>query len=211
MRSQFLGANAAADAGHILEVVCRTRQGFGETNLGHPEAAVAICTIAVERADEVGDPWLQSGALSTRARAHLKADDPHAALPDLQQSLNIAEEMNDARSIALRHRRLGETALHPKIADAQLPAHHLRLPASMFAGIGDDIGHTRTVLHLARALTLSGHAAEALSELAAIEQAVRDYGSVGYLADLRTVLGCPFRFSLAAGLAADLLSAVLSG
>lgn len=187
--SQFLGANAATDAGHILEVVCRTRQGFGETNLGHHEAAVAICTIAVERATEVGDPWLLSGALSTRARAHLKANDPHAALPDLQQSLSIAEEMNDARSIALRHRRLGETALHPKIADARLAAHHLRLAASMFTGIGDDIGHARTVLHLARALTLNGQAAEALSELIAIEQTVHDYGSVGYLADLSTVLG----------------------
>ncbi|MFD0204067.1 MULTISPECIES: hypothetical protein [Saccharothrix] len=189
VRSQFLGANAAADAGHILEVVCRTRQGFGETNLGHHEAAVAICTIAVERATEVGDPWLQSGALSTRARAHLKANDPHAALPDLQRSLNIAEEMNDARSIALRHRRLGETALHPKISDARLAAHHLRLAASMFSGIGDDIGYARTVLHLARALTLNGQAAEAASELAEIEQAVHDYGSVGYLADLCTVLG----------------------
>jgi tetratricopeptide (TPR) repeat protein len=187
--SQFLGANAAADAGHILEVVCRTRQGFGETNLGQHEAAVAICTTAVERAAEVGDAWLQSGALSTRARAHLKADDPHAALPDLQRALEIAEEMNDARSIALRHRRLGETALHPKIADAGLALHHLRLAASMFAGIDDDIGHARTVLHLARALTLNGQAAEAVSELAAIEQAVRDYGSVGYLADLCTVLG----------------------
>jgi hypothetical protein len=40
-----------------------------------------------------------------------------------------------------------------------------------------------------RALTLNGQAAEAVSELAAIEQAVRDYGSVGYLADLCTVLG----------------------
>ncbi|ANZ36029.1 hypothetical protein BBK82_08055 [Lentzea guizhouensis] len=189
VRSQFLGANAAADAGHILEVVCRTRQGFGLTNLGRHEAAVDICTIAVERADEVSDPWLQSGALSTRARAYLKADDPHTALSDLQRSLTIAEEMNDARSIALRHRRLGETALHPKIADARLAAHHLRLAASMFAGIGDDIGHARTVLHLARALTLNGQAAEAASELAEIEQAVHDYGSVGYLADLCTVLG----------------------
>jgi tetratricopeptide (TPR) repeat protein len=187
--SQFLGANAAADAGHILEVVCRTRQGFGETNLGHHEAAVAICTIAVELAAEVGDPWLHSGALSTRARAHLKADDPHVALPDLEHALEIAEGMNDARSIALRHRRLGETALHPKIADARLALHHLRLAASMFTGIGDDIGHARTVLHLARALTLNGQAAEAVSELAEIEQAVRDYGSVGYLADLCTVLG----------------------
>lgn len=187
--SQFLGANAAADAGHILEVVCRTRQGFGETNLGHHEAAVAVCTIAVERASEVGDPWLESGALSTRARAHLKADDPHAALPDLYRALEIAEEMSDARSIALRHRRLGETALHPKIADTQLALHHLRLAASMFTGIGDDIGHARTVMQLARALTLNGHAAEAASELAAIEQAVRDYGSVGYLADLCALLG----------------------
>ena len=189
VRSQFLGANAAADAAHILEVVCRTRQGFGLTNLGRHEAAVDICTIAVERADEVSDPWLQSGALSTRARAHLKADDPHTALSDLQRSLTIAEEMNDASSIALRHRRLGETALHPKIADARLAAHHLRLAASMFVGIGDDIGHARTVLHLARALTLNGQAAEALSELVAIEQAVHDYGSVGYLADLCAVLG----------------------
>lgn len=189
VNSQFLGANAAADAGHILEIVCRTRQGFGETNLGHHEAAVAICTIAVERAAEVGDPWLQSGALSTRARAHLKADDPHTALPDLQRALEIAEEMNDARSIALRHRRLGETALHPKIADARLALHHLRLAASMFTGIGDGIGHARTVLHLARALTLDGQADEAVSELAAIEQAVRDYGSVGYLADLCAALG----------------------
>ncbi|GAA0256560.1 hypothetical protein GCM10010492_66850 [Saccharothrix mutabilis subsp. mutabilis] len=97
--------------------------------------------------------------------------------------------MNDARSIALWHRRLGETALHPKIGDARLAAHHLRLAASMFTGIGDDIGHARTVLHLAQALTLNGQAAEALSELAAIEQAVHDYGSVGYLADQCTVLG----------------------
>ncbi|MBB4910084.1 hypothetical protein [Actinophytocola algeriensis] len=96
--------------------------------------------------------------------------------------------MNDARSIALRHSRLGETALHPKIADARLAALHLRLAASMFTGIGDVIGHARTVPHLARALTLNGHAAEALSELAAIEQAVHDYGSVGYLADLCTAL-----------------------
>ena len=97
--------------------------------------------------------------------------------------------MNDARGIALRHRRLGETALHPKIADAWLAVHHLRLAASMFTGIGDHIGHARTVLHLARALTLNGQAAEALSELAAIEQTVHDYGSVGYLADLCAVLG----------------------
>ncbi|MCP2243516.1 hypothetical protein [Lentzea aerocolonigenes] len=189
VRSQVLGADAAADAGHILEVVCRIRQGFGETNLGDHEAAIVTCTIAVERAAELGDPWLQSGALSTRARAHLKADDPRAALPDLHRALEFAEEMNDARSIALRHRRLGETALHPKIADARLALHHLRLAASMFTGIGDDIGHARTVLHLARALTLNGQAAEAVSELVAIEQTVRDYGSVGYLADLCTALG----------------------
>jgi tetratricopeptide (TPR) repeat protein len=132
---------------------------------------------------------LESGALSTRARAHLKADDPHAARPDLERALEIAEEMNDARSVALRHRRLGENALHPKIADARLAVHHLRLAASMFAGIGDHIGHARTVMHLARALTLNGQAAEALTALTAIEQAVHDYGSVGYLADLYTVLG----------------------
>ncbi|SDP65479.1 hypothetical protein [Lentzea jiangxiensis] len=59
----------------------------------------------------------------------------------------------------------------------------------MFAGIADDIDHARTVLHVARALTLNGQAAETVSELAAIEQAVHDYGSVGYPADLCSVLG----------------------
>ncbi|MFI7676346.1 NB-ARC domain-containing protein [Actinophytocola sp. NPDC049390] len=189
VQSQFLGANAAADAGHILEIVCRTRQGFGETNLGHHEAAITICTVAVQRATEVGDPWLESGALSTRARAYLKADDPHAARADLERSLTIAEDMHDGRSVALRHRRLGETALHPKSTDAKLAGHHLRLAANMFAGIGDHIGHARTVLHLARALTLNEQPFEALSELTVIEQAVRDYGSIGYLADLCTALG----------------------
>jgi hypothetical protein len=62
-------------------------------------------------------------------------------------------------------------------------------PRACSPGIGDDIGHARTVLRLARALTLNGQADQAASELAAIEQAVRDYDSVGYLADLCTVLG----------------------
>ncbi|MFF5990656.1 MULTISPECIES: hypothetical protein [Prauserella] len=55
----------------------------------------------------------------------------HAARPDLERALEIAED--------------------PKIADAKLAVHHLRLAASMFAGISDHIGHARTVMHLARA------------------------------------------------------------
>lgn len=189
VRSQSLGATAARDAGHVLEIVCRIRQGYAESSRGNHVAAIALCTVAAQRAAEVGDPGLESSALSTRARAHLKADDPHASASDLERALEFAEAANDLRGIALRHRRLGETALHPRIADTETAIHHLIIAAIMFDGVGDHPARARTVMHLARARIVNGQAKVAVLELEAIEQSVRDYGSAGYLADLYTVLG----------------------
>jgi hypothetical protein len=67
--TQRLGVAAAERCQHVLEAVFLARLGFGESNRADHEAAITACTRAVERASAFGDAWVQSAALSIRARA----------------------------------------------------------------------------------------------------------------------------------------------
>ncbi|WP_414939700.1 hypothetical protein [Amycolatopsis sp. cmx-11-51] len=69
VQTQQLGIVSAQHCKHILEAVFLARLGFGETNRSHHDAAITACTTAIERATAFGDGWIQSAALSTRARA----------------------------------------------------------------------------------------------------------------------------------------------
>jgi hypothetical protein len=67
--TQRLGTAAAERCQHVLQAVFLARLGFGESNRRHHEAAITAYASAVERASGFGDAWVQSAALSTRARA----------------------------------------------------------------------------------------------------------------------------------------------
>lgn len=187
--TQQRGADAARRCGHVLESVCLTRLGFAETNRRNHEAAVQACTAAVERATELGSGWAQSAALATRARARTAADDPRGALTDLGHALEIDEELGEPRSVALRHRRIGQAYTHPKITDYAQAIWHLHKSTEIMLSLGDEIGHARAVTYLAEAHLSAGQCDATLFELSRVVRALRSYGAPTYLAHAYTVMG----------------------
>lgn len=187
--TQQLGADAARRCKHVLESVCLTRLGFAESNRGNTEAAVAACTAAYECATDHGSQWAQSAALSTRARAFTAADDPRRALTDLAEALEIDEEQGERRSVALRHRRIGEAYTHPKITDYPQAIWHLRKATEIMSSLADEIGHARVVTYLARAHLGAGQCDAALFELRRVLRPLQSSGASAYLADVYTLMG----------------------
>lgn len=189
VHTQQLGILAAQRCTHVLEAVFLTRLGFGESNRSRHEAAVTACTTAIERAREFGDSWVLAAALSTRARAFTAAGKPRAALEDLGSALLLDEQRGDRRSIALRHRRIGQAYAHPEIADFPQATWHLREAAEMMEALGDDIAHARVVTYLAEVHVEARQPDAALFALRRIGNAVASYGSPRYCGHAYTVMG----------------------
>lgn len=187
--TQQLGVDAAQRCQHPLEAVFLARLGFGETNRAHHEAAITACTSAVERATTFGDAWVQSAALSTRARAFTAAGQPRAALVDLGSALPLDEQRGDRRSIALRHRRIGQAYAHPEIADFPQAIWHLREAAKTMDALGDEMAHARVMTYLAEAHVNARQPDAALFTLRRIEGALASCGSLRYRGHAYTVMG----------------------
>jgi tetratricopeptide (TPR) repeat protein len=201
LRTQQLGADAArrcqaadepsaGDPGfRLVEAVCLMRTAFAQTNLRDYEAALRTATAAVHLATDLRHDRTRSAALSGRARAHLAAGNPDAALEDLYPSLELAQRLGNQRGMALRHRRLGQTLAHPAIADYTRAIEHFQQAATLMRSIGDDLGHARVIIHLADARVHAGQADTALAELEGVVDTVQAHRSPGYIADLCAALG----------------------
>jgi tetratricopeptide (TPR) repeat protein len=187
--TQQLGVDAAQRCQHLLEAVFLARLGFGETNRAHHEAAITACTRAFERASTFGDSWVQSTALSTRARALTAAGQPRAALVDLGSALTMDEQRGDRRSIALRHRRIGQAYAHPEIADFPQATWHLREAAEAMEALGDETAHARVVTYLAEAHVDARQPDAALFTLRRIESTLASCSSLRYRGHAYTVTG----------------------
>jgi tetratricopeptide (TPR) repeat protein len=187
--TQQLGIGAARHHEHVLEAVFLARLGFAESNRGRHEQAIAACTEALERATTFDDPWIQSAALSTRARAFTKADDPRNALPDLAQALELDEHDGQRRSIALRNRRLGEAYAHPKIADYRQAIFHHRQAVEILDAIGDRTAHARAATYLAEAHVGAHQPDAALFALRRVQESLASCGLPLYRAHADTVMG----------------------
>ncbi|WP_233161050.1 tetratricopeptide repeat protein [Actinophytocola xanthii] len=187
--SQRLGAEAARRRSHVLESVCLSRLGFAETALGNDTAAEEACTQAVRRASELGDWWAEAAALSTRARARTARGECHGALADLERAVRLDEELGDRRSIALRHRRIGEIYCRPKMADFDRAIRHLRLAKDVMREVDDEIGLARAVTYLAKAHLGAGQWGTAVCEMGAVIDVLRSFGAPAYLVDVYAILG----------------------
>lgn len=180
VNTQELGILAAQRCQHVLEAVFLTRLGFGETNRAHHDAAITTCTAAIERAITFGDSWVQAAALSTRARAFTAAGKPRAALEDLGSALLLDEQRGDRRSIALRHRRIGQAYAHPEIADFPQAVWHLREAAERMEALGDEAAHARVITYLAEVHVSARQPDAALFALRRIENVLASCGSPRY-------------------------------
>ena len=187
--TQQLGILAAQRCQHVLEAVFLTRLGFGETNRAHHDAAITSCTTAIERARAFGDSWVQAAGLSTRARAFTAAGKPRAALEDLGSALSLDELRGDRRSIALRHRRIGQAYAHPEIADFPQAIWHLREAAERMEALGDEAAHARVITYLAEVHVNARQPDAALFALRRIENVMASCGSPRYRGHAYTVMG----------------------
>jgi tetratricopeptide (TPR) repeat protein len=189
VHTQQLGIPAAQRCNHVLEAVFLARLGFGESNRSHHDAAMAACAMAVERAAAFGDSWVQATALSTRARASTAAGRPRAALEDLGSALLLDEQRGDRRSIALRHRRIGQAYAHPEIADFPQATWHLREAAEMMEALGDEAAYARVITYLAEVHVNARQPDAALFALRRIDNALASGGSPRYRGHAYTVMG----------------------
>ncbi|WP_147263861.1 hypothetical protein [Prauserella sp. PE36] len=189
VQTQQLGIVSAQRCKHILEAVFLARLGFGESNRSHHDAAITACTTAIERATAFGDSWVQAAALSTRARAFTAAGQPRTALQDLGSALLLDEQRGDRRSIALRHRRIGQAYAHPEIADFPQATWHLREAAELMEALGDESGHARVITYLAEVHVAARQSDAALFTLRRIENALASCGSSRYRGHASTVMG----------------------
>ena len=57
----------------------------------------------------------------------------------------VDEQRSDRRSIALRHRRIGQAYAHPEIADFPQAIWHFREAAETMEALGDETAHARVV------------------------------------------------------------------
>ncbi|MFD5089204.1 hypothetical protein ACFWMR_01290 [Amycolatopsis thailandensis] len=189
VQTQELGIVSAQRCKHILEAVFLTRLGFGESNRAHHDAAITVCTTAIERATAFGDSWVQAAALSTRARALTAAGQPRTALEDLGSALHLDEQRGDRRSIALRHRRIGQAYAHPEIADFPQATWHLREAADLMEALGDQSGHARVITYLAEVHVAARQPDAALFTLRRIDDTLASCGSSRYRGHAYTVMG----------------------
>ncbi len=189
VQTQELGIVSAQHCKHILEAVFLTRLGFGESNRAHHDAAITACTTAIERATAFGDSWVQAAALSTRARALTAAGQPRTALEDLGSALHLDEQRGDRRSIALRHRRIGQAYAHPEIADFPQATWHLREAADLMEALGDQSGHARVITYLAEVHVAGRQPDAALFTLRRIDDTLASCGSSRYRGHAYTVMG----------------------
>jgi tetratricopeptide (TPR) repeat protein len=189
VRSQQLGIVAAQRCDHVLEGVFLTRLGFGESNRGHHNEAITACTTAIKRATAFNDSWIQAAALSTRARALTAAGRPRAALEDLGIALRLDEQRGDRRSIALRHRRIGQAYAHPEITDLPEAIWHLREAADIMESVGDDTAHARVITYLAEIHVQARQPDAALFTLRRIDNVLASCGSPRYRSHAYTVMG----------------------
>ncbi|HEX5115964.1 MAG TPA: ATP-binding protein [Pseudonocardiaceae bacterium] len=189
VNTQQLGIVAAQRCKHVLEAVFLTRLGFGESNRAHHDAAIAACATAIDRAKAIGDSWVLSAALSTRARALTAAGQPRAALEDLGSALSLDEQRGDRRSVALRHRRIGQAYAHPDIADFPQAIWHVREAAELMDLLGDAAAHARAITYLAEVHVNARQPDAALFNLRRIEEFLSSYGSPRYRGHAYTVMG----------------------
>jgi tetratricopeptide (TPR) repeat protein len=110
-------------------------------------------------------------------------------LEDLGSALPLDEQRGDRRSIALRHRRIGQAYAHPEIADYPQAIWHLREAAELMDALGDEAAHARVITYLAEVHVNARQPDAALFNLRRIDNTLASCGSARYRGHAYTIMG----------------------
>lgn len=162
------------------------RVAFSLSSMGLHEEAIANADSAVLRASALDDALVLSIAHSVRGRAHEFAGNLIAAIEEYEISLTLAEKVEDARSIALRHRRIASAKA--KRGDTTTAViTHLRTAEKLMIEIGDRHGHARVLTYLGQALLDAGQPAEALAAITPAFEALHAAANALHLAEAAAI------------------------
>lgn len=175
------------DQQSLRHAVFRARTAYALSTLHRYEEAVPEAELAIELARQAGTPQVLSTALSVYGRALQFAGQPRAALENYESALALAEQVKDTRSIALRHRRIGEVLV--QLDDIVAAIDHLHTAAELMNAAGDDLGHARVVTFLGRALLEKNEHDRAAATVEPVLEMLEKSGCAFYEAEALEVLG----------------------
>ncbi|WP_112273547.1 tetratricopeptide repeat protein [Lentzea terrae] len=185
---------ALAAAEHLPEdhqartlAVCHSRAAYALSSLQRHTEAFQASELALEYAWAADEPRILSAALSICGRAHQFAKQPHAAMKYYRQALALAEQLEDPRSLALRHRRIGEVLV--ELDDPSGAISHHEKAAELMKTADDTVGHARVITFLGRALLTGEQPASTYAAVYPALKILATSGSDYWQADANEVLG----------------------
>jgi tetratricopeptide (TPR) repeat protein len=171
----------------LRRAVFHARAAHALSSLHRHEDAIRELIVAIELAHQVGTPQVLSTTLSVHGRALQFAGRPRAALERYEEALALAEQVGDTRSVALRHRRIGEVLI--QLDDIVAAIDHLRTAAEMMDAAGDEIGRARVLTFLGRALLEKNEHARVAATVLPVLEVLEKSGCALYAAEALELLG----------------------
>lgn len=172
---------------HRYLAVCHSRCAYALSSLQRHFQALLEAERAVEYARRTDEPQIVSIALSIHGRALQFAGRPLSAKDCYQEALTLAEQLDDPRSLALRHRRMGELLVD--LDDLGGAISHYETAAELMATAGDTVGGARVRTFLGRALLATGDPAAAYAAVRPTLTTLEASGCDFWAADANEVAG----------------------
>lgn len=171
----------------LYRAVFHSRAAYALSSLQRHQEAISEAERGVELARQTDTPQALSTTLSVYGRALQFAGEPRAALESLEQALALAEQVEDTRSIALRHRRIGEALI--QLDDIVAAINHFNTAAELMSAAGDDIGRARVLTFLGRALLDENEPARVAATVLPVLDVLEKCGCALYAAEALELLG----------------------
>lgn len=191
LATQVLSLSAAV---HLPEeqrarhlAVCASRAAYALSSQQRHDEAIREAEQAVENARQADEPQILSIALSIRGRAFQFAGRRFEAMRFYRDALALAERLDDPRSLALRHRRIGELLV--ELNDVSAAISHHEKAANLMMLAGDVVGLARVTTFLSRAHLADGEPASAFEALRPLLKNLENTGCDYWEADANEVLG----------------------
>ncbi|SDD30010.1 Tetratricopeptide repeat-containing protein [Actinokineospora iranica] len=184
---QRVGVASARHCGdRRAEALIRIQLGYALTKIGRRTEAVEQIAIARDLARTAQDPRAEATALEQLGLAVLD-DDPHAALDFFSQARDLHQRLGRDRGVALCRRRIGEVLLALGRYDDAVT--EFSAVAEAMAVLGDPTQHARAVTMLGAAHSRAGRLPQAERVLRDAFEAMREFGSAYYQAEIAAALG----------------------
>ncbi|MBQ0928600.1 tetratricopeptide repeat protein [Saccharopolyspora endophytica] len=158
-----LAVTAASRAQNPAEALIYARTSWSLRVIGSIEQAKLVAQQGRAIAMRTGDRHSESLAASAEGRAYLAANNPQAAITALEHSLELAKQLGENRSSALRLQHLAEC--HTALGQLDRAEQRLNTALQILTALGDAEGTGRARCILADTLLADNQPDEALKLL----------------------------------------------